>query len=85
MKRHHNFTKVILVIILLSYFMGVAAGVYVTMHDYSQFGTLAAYIAAPTTMIITLYCWKAKAENMVKLKQGFPEETRGTNIDLNQI
>lgn len=80
-----SFTKLISIIILCSYFVGVLVGAYVVIKDLSQFGTLAAYIAAPTTAIITLYCWKAKAENMVKLKHGYPEETKDTNIDLNSI
>lgn len=80
-----SFTKCISIIILCSYFIGVIVGAYVVVKDFSQFGTLAAYIAAPTTAIITLYCWKAKAENMVKLKQGYPEEPKDTTIDLNSI
>lgn len=84
-KTQPNFTKLVLVIILCSYFIGVLAGVYVIIKDYSQFSILATYIATPTTAIITLYCWKAKAENMVKLKQGYPEETKDTSIDLNNI
>lgn len=80
-----SFTKFISLIVLCSYFVGVMAGVYVVIKDNSQFGILATYIATPTTAIITLYCWKAKAENMVKLKQGYPEETKATSIDLNNI
>jgi len=84
-KKSPNFTKAILVAILVTYFVGIAAGVYVIVHDYSQFGILATYIATPTTMIITLYCWKARAENMIKLKQGYPAQTKDTSIDLNDI
>lgn len=69
-----SFTKFISIIILCSYFIGVAVGAYVVTKESSQFGTLATYIATPTTAIITLYCWKAKAENMVKLKQDYPEK-----------
>lgn len=84
-KKSPNFTKVVLVAILLTYFIGIATGVYVTVNDHSQFGIFATYIATPTTMIITLYCWKARAENMIKLKQGYPEETKDTSINLNDI
>ncbi len=84
-KNKPNFTKAILVIILFTYFIGLALGIYVTVQDYSQFGILATYIATPTTTIITLYCWKAKAENIIKIKQGYPEETEGIPVDLNNI
>lgn len=80
-----NFTKIIFVAILFTYLIGVGAGVYVVVQDCGQFGILATYIATPTTAIITLYCWKAKAENMIKMKQGYPEETKDTSINLNNI
>ena len=54
-------------------------------NDYSQFGVLATYIATPTTTVIALYCWKAKAENIIKIKKGYPEETKDISVDLNNI
>ncbi|MDD3488736.1 MAG: hypothetical protein PHR62_02490 [Paludibacter sp.] len=80
-----NFTKLILAVVLFTYFIGLYIGVKIVLLDYSQFGVLATYIATPTTTIIALYCWKAKAENMVKIKQGYPEETKDIAVDLNNI
>ncbi|MCM1216867.1 MAG: hypothetical protein NC331_14500 [Lachnospiraceae bacterium] len=80
-----SFTKAVLSLVLLTYFFGLAVGVYVALKDYSQFGILATYIATPTTTVIALYCWKSKAENMIKLKKYFPEETRDIPVDLNNI
>ncbi len=80
-----NFTKAVLVAVLFTYFIGLAIGIKVTLIDFSQFGVLATYIAAPTTTVIALYCWKAKAENLVKIKQGYPEETKDISVDLNNI
>ncbi|MBD5509998.1 MAG: hypothetical protein HDR08_01870 [Lachnospiraceae bacterium] len=80
-----NFTKAVLVAVLCTYFVGVYVGIRVTLTDYSQFGVLATYIAAPTTTVIALYCWKAKAENIIKIKQGHPKETEGVPVDLNNI
>lgn len=80
-----NFTKAVLVAVLLTYFIGLVIGIKVTLIDFSQFGVLATYIATPTTTVIALYCWKAKAENLIKIKQGFPEETKDISIDLNNI
>ena len=56
-----NFTKAVLVAVLFTYFVGLYIGIKVTLIDYSQFGVLATYIATPTTTVIALYCWKAKA------------------------
>lgn len=80
-----SFTKAVLSVVLLTYFVGLVVGIYVTMKDYSQFGILATYIATPTTTVIALYCWKSKAENMIKLKKYFPEETKDIPVDLNNI
>lgn len=80
-----NFTKLVLVAVLLTYFVGLYIGIKIVLIDYSQFGVLATYIATPTTTVIALYCWKAKAENLVKIKQGYPEETKDNPIDLNNI
>lgn len=80
-----SFTKAVLSVVLLTYFLGLAVGIYVTLKDYSQFGILATYIATPTTTVIALYCWKSKAENMIKLKKYFPEETKDISVDLNNI
>ena len=63
-KAKPNFTKAVLVAVLFTYFIGLAIGIKVTLIDFSQFGVLATYIAAPTTTVIALYCWKAKAENL---------------------
>lgn len=80
-----NFTKLVLVAVLLTYFIGLYIGIKIVLIDYSQFGILATYIATPTTTVIALYCWKAKAENLVKIKKGYPEETKDNPIDLNNI
>lgn len=69
----------------MTYFVGLVIGIIVTLIEFSQFGVLATYIAAPTTTVIALYCWKAKAENIIKIKQGFPEETKDMPVDLNNI
>ena len=84
-KKMPNFTKAVLVAVLFTYFVGLYIGIRVTLIDYSQFGVLATYIAAPTTTVIALYCWKAKAENIIKIKQGYPDETKDISIDLNNI
>ena len=80
-----NFTKLVLVAVLFTYFVGLYIGIKVTLIDYSQFGVLATYIATPTTTVIALYCWKAKAENIIKIKKGYPEETKDISVDLNNI
>lgn len=84
-RRKLEFSKIVLVLILLTYFVGVFVGVKVSLIDISQLGVLLAYIGTPTAAAIGFYCWKAKAENIVKIKKDNPEETQGIPIDLNSI
>ncbi len=84
-RRKLEFSKIVLALILLTYFVGVFIGVKVSLIDISQLGVLLAYIGTPTAAAIGFYCWKAKAENIVKIKRDNPEETQGIPIDLNGI
>lgn len=56
----------------------------VLLVDNDKQGNVA-YIGTPTAAAIGFYCWKAKAENIVKIKKDNPEETQGIPIDLNSI
>ncbi|MBD5383739.1 MAG: hypothetical protein HDR72_01900 [Ruminococcaceae bacterium] len=80
-----EFSKIVLTFVLLTYFVGVFIGVKVSLIDFSQLGVLLAYIGTPTAAAIGFYCWKAKAENIVKIKKDNPEETEGVPVDLNNI
>ena len=53
--------------------------------DISQLGVLLAYIGTPTTVAIGFYAWKAKAENVVKIKREYSKETEGIPVDLNNV
>lgn len=83
--RKLEFSKIVLALVLLTYFVGVVVGVKISLIDISQLGVLLAYIGTPTAAAIGFYCWKAKAENIVKIKKKNPEETAGIPVDLNNI
>ena len=83
--RKPEFSKIVLALILSTYFVGVFIGVKISLIDVSQLGALLAYIGTPTAAAIGFYCWKAKAENIVKIKKDHPEETQEIPIDLNNI
>lgn len=83
--RKLEFSKIVLALVLLTYFVGVVVGVKISLIDISQLGVLLAYIGTPTAAAIGFYCWKAKAENIVKIKKENPEETAGIPVDLNNI
>ena len=64
---------------------GFGLGFWVVTIDPSQLGVLLAYVATPTAVAIGFYSWKAKAENVVKIKKANPAETDGMPVDLNNI
>lgn len=83
--RKFEFSKLFLSAVLFTYFVGVVIGVWAVLIDISQLGVLLAYIGTPTATAIGFYSWKAKAENVVKIKQAHPEATEGMPVDLNNI
>lgn len=83
--RKFEFSKLFLFAVLFTYFVGVVVGVWAVLIDISQLGVLLAYIGTPTATAIGFYSWKAKAENVVKIKQAHPEATEGMPVDLNNI
>ena len=83
--RKFEFSKLILSAVLLTYFAGFGLGVWVVLIDLSQLGVFLAYVGTPTATVIGFYSWKAKAENVVKIKKANPSETEGLPVDLNNI
>lgn len=80
-----EFSKIILFAVLCTYFVGLYVGVKIVYIDVTQLGVLLTYIGAPTATAIGFYSWKAKAENVVKIKKANPDATEGTPVDLNNI
>lgn len=80
-----EFSKIVLLSVLATYFVGLYVGIKVVFIDVTQLGVFLAYIGTPTAIAIGFYSWKAKAENIVKIKKANPNETEGTTIDLNNI
>ena len=74
-----TFTKSILALIMLLYFLGaILGGILVVFSaglnfrlgmqvDSSMFIAFASYIGGPTATAIGFYAWKSKAENILKI------------------
>ena len=84
-RRKIEFSKLVLSAVLLTYFAGFVIGVRVVILDPSQLGVFLAYVGTPAATAIGFYSWKAKAENVVKIKQASPTATEGMPVDLNNI
>lgn len=82
-KKRVEFSKIILMIVFLTYFVGFLVGVSVVWQHPELLGTLLTYIGAPTAVSVGFYSWKAKAENCLKMQTKAPEGT--TLQDLSNI
>jgi hypothetical protein len=80
-----EFSKLVLALVMATYFVAVGVGVYLSFVDAMQYSTLAMLVGAPTATAIGFYAWKAKAENVVKIKKANPEETDGAPFDPGSI
>lgn len=72
-KMFESYSKIIETIFLLVYLLGVAAGIYAVIVEASTIEYLLIYIGASASISTGFYFWKAKAENMIKLKQLYPD------------
>lgn len=73
-ERKGGTTKVLLFSILLTYYIAFAVGVWVVIFkDVYQLGTLLTFVGGVTAAAVAFYCWKAKAENLLKIKAANPD------------
>lgn len=84
-RRKFETSKLALAAVLFTYFIGFGVGLWAVIIDPSQLGVFLTYVGAPTVTVIGFYSWKAKAENVVKIKQAHPKATEGMPVDLNSI
>lgn len=68
-----EFIKLVLILVMGTYFLGVTVGLKIVLEYPEQLGTLLTFIGAPTATVIIFYAWKAKAENVIKIKKNNPE------------
>ncbi len=80
-----EFSKLILLLVMLTYFIAVGVGVHLSLVDFTQYSTLAMLVGAPTATAIGFYAWKAKAENVLKYKKENKAETEGIPFDPTNI
>jgi hypothetical protein len=69
MKKKTEFTKIIMSSVIGTYFFGTIIGSIAVLKDTSQLPAFFTFIGAPTATAIGFYCWKAKCENLIRLKK----------------
>ena len=55
--------------VVITYFIGVALGVYAIIKDPTNVGMVLGYRGGVAAVGIGFYSWKAKAENIIKLSK----------------
>ena len=100
-KEKPTFTKSIMTIVVLLYFLGaILGGILVAAAaitdvklggaiDSQMFIAYAAYIGGPTATAIGFYAWKSKAENILKIQNSNllsqKESINGPGVDASAI
>lgn len=67
-------TKVIVFSIMATYYIAFGLGTWVVIKkDFYQLSTLLTFVGSVAVFAVAFYCWKSKAENLLKIKKGNPE------------
>ena len=67
------------------YYIAFAVGVWVVVtKDFYQLSVLLTFVGGVTAAAVAFYCWKAKAENLLKIKAAYPELS-GTLSDFSSM
>ena len=67
-------TKIIVFSIMVTYYIAFAVAVWVVIaKDIYQLSSLLTFTGGVAAFAVAFYCWKSKAENLEKIKQGNPD------------
>ena len=80
-QRKTEFSKIVLLLVMATYFVGLIVGIRIVLLDTGQLSALLLYIGGPTTTAIAFFAWKTKAGKLLKNQKEKPE----TPIDFNNI
>lgn len=80
-----TFTKWLVAAVMGTYFFGVVYGAVLVFLCMDHLGEYLSFIGIPTATAIGFYCWKAKAENMVKFRREATPEDRPAPPTLKEI
>lgn len=69
-----TYTKILVFAVMLTYFLGFILGGILSVFYPEHLGEWLTFIGVPTSTAIGFYCWKAKAENSLKIQKGIAKE-----------
>lgn len=67
-------TKIIVFSIMVTYYAAFMLGMWVVIFkDFYQLATLLTFVGGVSVIAVAFYCWKSKAENLLKIRKEEPE------------
>lgn len=69
-----TYTKILVAAVMGTYFFGVIYGAVFCFCAGAYLGEYLSFIGVPTATAIGFYCWKAKAENMIRMRAEVPQK-----------
>lgn len=67
-----SYSKIIETIFMIVFLYGIGIGSWAVFQEPTMLDSLLVYIGGSTTIATSFYFWKAKNENMIKLKKENP-------------
>lgn len=69
-----TFTKLLIGFVMATYFVGFIVGGILIIFYPEHLSDWLLYIGTPATAAIGFYCWKAKAENVIRIRNSLKTE-----------
>lgn len=68
-----EYSKKIETIFLCAYIVGILIGIYAVIVDTTALEALLVYIGGSSTIATSFYFWKARCENIIKIRKDHPD------------
>lgn len=69
-----TYTKILVFAVMVTYFLGFIIGGILTIIYPEHLGEWLTYIGGAAVTAIGFYCWKAKAENTIKIRNSLNQQ-----------
>ena len=80
-----SYTKTLVFCVMITYFLGFIIGGILVFIYPEHLGEWLTFIGIPVATAIGFYCWKAKAENTVKIRKGLNKQALDLKRELEKL
>ena len=75
-----EFSKAVLALVMVVFFLAAIFGAYIILSNPEQLDAFFVFVGGPTATAIGFYAWKARKENLLKIKQAEKAEEKEDGI-----